>query len=163
MASALRLNNSNPMSRPASSFKDIIRAILPNEINWTYLELEAGCIVWSIPCLGRNLFHVPFHVNSDHQALESRSNVGEYSCWIQRCLEFLTYQFKPFYRRSSANTNTDFLSRLSQPLAAADYSAACRLPYPRKKCFIPHPSILDWVVCLFYSQLNVPKRGHPHR
>ena len=47
----------------------ISRATLDNEQNWTPMELEAGCIVWSIRRLRRHLFGVYFLVFTDHQCL----------------------------------------------------------------------------------------------
>ena len=48
----------------------ISRATLANEQNWTPLELEAGCIVWSIRRLRRYLFGVFFLVFTDHECLQ---------------------------------------------------------------------------------------------
>ena len=47
----------------------ISRATLDNEKNWTPMELEAGCVVWSIRRLRRYLFSVFFHVYTDHECL----------------------------------------------------------------------------------------------
>ena len=48
----------------------ISRATLDNEQNWTPMELEAGCVVWSIGRLRRYLFDVYFLVFTDHQCLQ---------------------------------------------------------------------------------------------
>ncbi|CAB1115322.1 unnamed protein product [Ectocarpus sp. CCAP 1310/34] len=60
-----------------------------------------------------------FIIYSDHKALESIGKVGEHNARVQRWLEFLsnfTYTLK--YRKGSAISNVDILSRL--PLPAQD-------------------------------------------
>ena len=47
----------------------ISRATLANERNWTPMELEAGCAVWSIRRLRRYLFSVFFLIFTDHECL----------------------------------------------------------------------------------------------
>ena len=64
------------------------------------MELEAGCIVWSIRRLRRYLFGVPFRVFTDHECLQQIRNIGETKPRIQRWMEFLSaYNFNLSYRR----------------------------------------------------------------
>ena len=55
----------------------ISRATLANEQNWTTMELEAGCIVWSIRRLRRYLFGVFFRAFTDHECLQQIRKIGE--------------------------------------------------------------------------------------
>ena len=52
------------------------RRHLDNEQNWTPMELEAGCVVWSIRPLRRYLFGVYFLVFTDHQCLQQICKIG---------------------------------------------------------------------------------------
>ena len=77
----------------------ISRATLDNEKNWTPMELEAGCVVWSIRRLRRYLFSVFFHVYTDHECLQQISKISETKPRIQRWVEFLfAYSFRLTYR-----------------------------------------------------------------
>ena len=66
----------------------ISRATLDNEQNWTPMELEAGCVVWSIRPHRRYLFGVYFLVFTDHQCLQQICKIGETKPRIQRWMEF---------------------------------------------------------------------------
>ena len=55
----------------------ISRATLANEQNWTPLELEAGCIVWSIHRLRRYLFGVFFYVFTHQECLHQIRKIGK--------------------------------------------------------------------------------------
>ena len=55
----------------------ISRDTLDNEQNWTPMELEAGCVVWSIRPHRRYLFGVYFLVFTDHQCLQQICKIGE--------------------------------------------------------------------------------------
>ena len=77
----------------------ISRATLANERNWTPMELEAGCVVWSIRRLGRYLFSVFFPIFTDHECLQQISKTGESKPRIQRWMEFLSaYNYRLSYR-----------------------------------------------------------------
>ena len=105
--------------QPDGSVRPIVyisRATLTNKQNWTPLELEAGCIVWSIRRLRRYLFGVFFQVFTDHECLKQIRKIRETKPRIQRWMEFLSaYNFSLSYRRGKDNTNADFLSRLHPP------------------------------------------------
>ena len=89
------------------------------------MELEAGCVVWSIRRLRRCLFGVNFLVFTDHQCLQKIYNIGETKPRIQRWLEFLSaYNFRLSYRRVQENANSDFLSRLPLPPIEENISVA---------------------------------------
>ena len=92
----------------------ISRATLDNEQNWTPMELEAGCVVWSIRPLRRYLFGVYFLVFTDHQCLQQICKMGKTKPRIQRWMEFL-----------SAYANS--LSRLPLPPIADNVSGASAL------------------------------------
>ena len=95
------------------------------------MELEAGCVVWSIRRLRRYLFGVYFLVFTDHQCLQQICKIGENKPRIQRWMEFLSaYNFRLSYRRGQENVNADFLSRLPLPLIAEDISGASALMDP---------------------------------
>ena len=95
------------------------------------MELEAGCVVWSIKCLRRYLFGVYFLVLTDHQCLQQICKIGETKPRIQRWMEFLpAYNFRLSYRRGQENANADFLSRLLLPSIAEDISGASALTDP---------------------------------
>ena len=66
------------------------RVILSNERNWTPMELEAGCVVWSIRRLRRYLFSVFFLIFTDHECLKQISKIGESKPRIQRWMEFFS-------------------------------------------------------------------------
>ena len=92
------------------------------------MELEAGCVVWSIRRLRRYLFGVHFLVFTDHQCLQQIFKIGETKPRIQRWMEFLlAYNIRLSYRRGQDNANTDFLSRLPLPPIAEDISSASAL------------------------------------
>ena len=95
------------------------------------MELEAGCVVWSIRRLRRYLFGVYFLVFTDHQCLQQICKIGETKPRIQRWMEFLSaYNFRLTYRRGQQNANADFLSRLPLPPIAEDISGASALTDP---------------------------------
>ena len=99
----------------------ISRATLSNERNWTPMELEAGCIVWSIRRLRRYLFSVFFLIFTDHECLQQISKIGDSKPRIQRWVGFLSaYNYRLSYRRGRDNANTDFLSRLPIPPTSED-------------------------------------------
>ena len=78
--------------QPDGSIRPIVyisRATLDNEQNWTPMELEAGCVVWSIRPLRRYLFGVYFLVFTDHQCLQQICKTGETKPRIQRWIEIL--------------------------------------------------------------------------
>ena len=68
----------------------ISRATRANEQNWTPLELEAGCIVWSIRRLRRYLFGVFFLVFTDYECLQQIRKIGKTKPRIQQWMEFLS-------------------------------------------------------------------------
>ena len=95
------------------------------------MELEAGCVVWSIRRLRRYLFGVYFLVFTDHQCLQQICKIGETKPRIQRWMEFLSaYNFRLSYRRGQENANADFLSRLPLPPIDEDVSGASALTDP---------------------------------
>ena len=109
----------------------ISRATLDNEQNWTPMELEAGCVVWSISRLRRYLFGVYFLVFTDHQCLQQICKIGETKPRIQRWMEFFSaYNFRLSYRQGQENANADSLSRLPLPPIAEDISGASALTAP---------------------------------
>ena len=102
---------------PDGSIRPIVyisRATLDNEQNWTPMELEAGCVVWSIRRLRRYLFGMYFLVFTDHQCLQQICKIG----------------FRISYRRGQENANAEFLSRLPLPPIDEDVSGASALTDP---------------------------------
>ena len=120
--------------QPDGSIRPIVyisRDTLDKEQNWTPMELEAGCVVWSIRPLRRYLFGVYFLVFTDHQCLQQICKIGETEPRIQRWMEFLSAcNFRLSYRRGQENANADFLSRLPLPPIADDVSGASALTDP---------------------------------
>ena len=95
------------------------------------MELEAGCVVWSIRRLRRYLFGMYFLVFTDHQCLQQICKIGETKPRIQRWMEFLSaHNFRLSYRRGQDNANADFLSRLHLPPIVEDMSGASALTDP---------------------------------
>ena len=95
------------------------------------MELEAGCVVWSIRPLRRYLFGVYFLVFTDHQCLQQICKIGATKPRIQRWTEFISaYNFRLPYRRGQENANADFLSRLPLPPIVDDVSGASALTDP---------------------------------
>jgi len=100
------------------------------------MELEAGCVEWSIRRLRRYLFSVFFHVYTDHECLQQISKICETKPRIQGWVEFLSaYNFRLTYRRGRDNANADFLSRLPLPPIEEDitgvlYQALVWMDYP---------------------------------
>ena len=120
--------------QPDGSIRPIVYispATLDNEQNWTPMELEAGCVVWSIRRLRRYLFGVYFLVFTDHQCLQQICKIGETKPRVQRWMKFLSaYNFRLSYRRGQENANADFLSRLPLPPITEDISGASALTDP---------------------------------
>ena len=120
--------------QPDGSIRPIVyisRATLDNEQNWTPMELEAGCVVWSIRRLRRYLFGVYFLVFTDHQCLQQICKMGETKPRIQRWMEFLSaYNFRLSYRRGQENANADFRSPLPLPPIEEDISGASAVTDP---------------------------------
>ena len=118
-ASTAGLGATLEQEQPDGSIRPIVyisRATLENEQNWTPMELEAGCVVWSIRPLRRYLFGVYFLVFTDHQCLQQICKIGATKPRIQRWTEFISaYNFRLPYRRGQENANADFLSRLPSP------------------------------------------------
>ena len=133
-ASTAGLGATLEQKQPDCSIRPIVyisRTTLDNEQNWTPMELEAGCVVWSIRRLRRYLFGVYFLVFTDHQCLQQICKIGETKPRIQRWMEFLSaYSFRLSYRRGQENANADFLSRLPLPPIADDVSGASALSDP---------------------------------
>ena len=95
------------------------------------MELEAGCIVWSIRRLRRYLFSVFFPISTDHECLQQISKKGESKPRIQRWMELLSAYNYPFiYRRGQDNANADFLFSLPIPPTAEDISGSSALTDP---------------------------------
>ena len=97
------------------------------------MELEAGCVVWSIHRLRRYLFSVFFLIFTDHECLQQIGKIGESKPRVQRWMEFLSaYNYRLSYRRGrdNANANADFLSRLPIPPTADDISGSSALTNP---------------------------------
>ena len=142
-ASTAGLGATLEQEQPDGSIRPIVyisRATLDNEQNWTPMELEAGCVVWSIRRLRRYLFGVYFLVFTDHQCLQQICKIGETKPRIQRWMEFLSaYNFRLSYRRGQENANADFLSRLPLPPIADDISGASGLDGPRRSWRLSHP------------------------
>ena len=94
------------------------------------MELEAGCVVWSIRRLRRYLFGV-FLIFTDHECLQQIRKIGERKPRIQRRMEFLSaYNYRLSYRRGRDNANADFLSRLPILPTAEDISSSSALTDP---------------------------------
>ena len=133
-ASTAGLGATLEQEQPDGSIRPIVyisRATLDNEQNWTPMELEAGCVVWSIRRLRRYLFGVYFLVFTDHQCLQQICKIGETKPRIQRWMEFLSaHNFHLSYRRGQGNANADFLYRLPLPPIAEDISGASALTDP---------------------------------
>ena len=102
-ASTAGLGATVEQEQPDGSIRPIVyisQATLDNEQNWTPMELEAGCVVWSIRRLRHYLFGVYFLVFTDHQCLQQICKIGENKTRIQRWMEFLSaYNFRLSYRR----------------------------------------------------------------
>ena len=90
--------------------------------------MEASNIGWALKRLRGYLWGTKFRIFSDHKALESKCKVGNHNARVQRWLEFLTaFDYTLEYRRGSANGNTDFLSRLTEPATEHDHSGSSSL------------------------------------
>ena len=133
-ASTAGLGATLEQEQPDGSIRPIVyisRATLDNEQNWTPMELEAGCVVWSIQRLRRYLFGVYFLVFTDQQCLQQICKIGETKPRIQRWMEFLSaYNFRLPYRRGQENANADFLSHLPLPPIVDDVSGASAMTDP---------------------------------
>ena len=57
----------------------VSRTSLTNDRNWTLMELEAGCVVWSIRRLRRYLLSLLFLIFRDHECFQQISKIGETS------------------------------------------------------------------------------------
>ena len=107
------------------------RTTLAKERNWTPMELEAGCVVWSIRRLRRYLFSVFFLIFTKHECLQQIIKIGESKPRIQYWMEFLSaYNYRLSYRRGRDNAIADFLSRLPIPPTADDILGSSALTDP---------------------------------
>ena len=117
--------------QPDGSIHPIVyssRPTFPNERNWTPLELEAGCVVWSMRHLCRYLFNPDFH---RYECIQQISKIGESKPRIQRWMGFLSaYNCRHSYRRGRDNANADFLSRLPILPIVDDISGSSTLTDP---------------------------------
>ena len=85
-ASTVGLGATLEQEQPDDLIRPIVyinRATLDNEQNWTPMELEAGCVVWSIGRLRRYFFGVYLLVSTDHQCLQQICKIGETKPRIQ--------------------------------------------------------------------------------
>ena len=124
-ASTAGLGATLEQEQPDGSIRPIVcisRATLDNEQNWISMELETGCVVWSIRRLRRYLFDVYFIVFTDHQCLQQICKIGETKPRI--------HKFRLSCRRGQENANADFLSRLPLPPTDEDVSGASALTDP---------------------------------
>ena len=133
-ASTDGLGTTLEQEQPDGSIRPIVyisRATLANKQNWTPMELEAGCVVWSIRRLRRYLFSVFFLIFTDYERLQQISKIGESKPRIQRWMEFLSAcNYRLSYRRGRDNASADFLSRLPIPPTAEDISGSSALTDP---------------------------------
>ena len=133
-ASTAGLGATLEQKQPDDSIRPIVyisRATLDNEKNWIPMELEAGCVVWSIRRLRRYLFGVYFLVFTHHQCLQQICKIEETKPRIQRWMEFISaYNFRLSYRRGQEKANDDFLSRLALSPIAEDISGVSALTDP---------------------------------
>ena len=133
-ASTDGLGETLEQEQPDGSIRPIVyisRATFANERNWTPMELEAGCVVWSIRRLRCYLFSVFFLIFTDHECLQQISKIGESKPRIQRWMEFLSaYNYRLSYRRGRDNANADILSCLPIPPTAEDISGSSALTDP---------------------------------
>ena len=120
--------------QPDGSIRPIVyisRATLANERNWTPVELEAGCVVWSIRRLRRYIFSAFFLIFTDHECLQQINKIDESKPRIQRRMEFVSaYSYRLSYRRGRDNANANFLSRLPIPPTVEDISGCSALTDP---------------------------------
>ena len=110
------IDTSRPLRLHCDASTAGLGATLDNEQNWTPMELEAGCVVWSIRPLRRYLFGVYFLVFTDHQCLQQICKIGATKPRIQRWMDLSAY--------------ADFLSRLPLPPIADNVSGASALTDP---------------------------------
>ena len=110
------IDTSRPLRLHCDASTAGLGATLDNEQNWTPMELEAGCVVWSIRPLRRYLFCVYFLVFTDHQCLQQICKIGATKPRIQRWMDLSAY--------------ADFLSRLPLPPIADNVSGASALTDP---------------------------------
>ena len=92
----------------------ISRATLANEQNWTPMELEAGCVVWSIRRFCHYLFSVFFLIFTDHECLQQISKIGESKPRIQRWMEFFQPITTAFHSDEDGTTPMQTFSPDSQ-------------------------------------------------
>ena len=93
---------SNKNNRMAPYAPSSISAEPPSTISrtGTPMELEAGCVVWSIRRLRRYLFGVYFLVFTEHQYLQQICKIGETKPRLRRWVEFISaYNSRLSYRR----------------------------------------------------------------
>ena len=113
-ASTTGLGATLEQEQPDGSIRPIVyisRATLDNEQNWTPMELEARCVVWSIRRLRRYLFGVYFLVFTDHQGLQQICKIGEINPRVQRWMEF----FRPITSASPIDEDKKTLTPTSSP------------------------------------------------
>ena len=109
----------------------ISRTTLANTRNWTLMEVDAGCVVWSIRRLRRYLLSVFFLIFTYYECLQQIGKIGESKPRTQCWMEFLSaYNYRLSYWRGRDNAIADFLSHLPIPPIAEAFGFL-RLNGPR--------------------------------
>lgn len=92
------------------------------------MDLEAGCILWSIRHLRQDVFGVFFSILNDHECLLQVFKIRETKPRTQHWIEFLlAYNLRLPYRRGKDNATADFLSQLPIPPTKEDISGSSAL------------------------------------
>lgn len=99
-----------------------------------------------------------FGLFSDHNALQSVGKVGNRNARAQRWLEyFTTFDFALESQKGRANSKTQFMFHLPQPLTEHNHRGSSRLTsigdggihliraFGFRNCYLAVPGVLEWV------------------
>ena len=89
------------------------RMLLPSEKNYSTTELEALGVIWAIEHFKPYLWGREFDIATDHNPLVYIENMKDKSSRVTKWrLRLSEYRYKIEYKKGSANTNADALSRI---------------------------------------------------
>lgn len=86
--------------------------LTPAKTRYSTIEREALAVKWALDSLWYYLLGAPFSLITDHTPLTWLNRMKDSNAWLTRWyLGLQPFKFQVVYKKGTANTNTDFLSR----------------------------------------------------
>ena len=93
----------------------ISRKLVPRERRYSAVELECLAIKWALDSLRYHLLGRPFHLETDHRALQWLERMRDTNSRVTRWyLSLQPYRFTVTYRPGATNRVADFLSHIPE-------------------------------------------------